>query len=116
MSGTGTGTVEAAWDGPVLVVLESGEWALEGGRPMRWQSSSRWHVEGDSLAVEHTRQDEPAQAVLEVGPDGVWRGQKPWLCGADAYSVEVFVGLEGVEVSWTIQGPKKASRTVTRYG
>lgn len=115
VSGTGAGTVDAAREGGVVVLAETGEWAPAGGRPMRWRASSRWRAEGAALAVEHVRQGTPATAVLDRQPDGAWVGREPHLCGQDRYTATLRLGPEAVEVAWTISGPCKAARVVTRY-
>ncbi|WP_143537387.1 DUF6314 family protein [Rubrivirga sp. SAORIC476] len=114
-AGEGTGTVDATWDGDVLVMTEAGTWAADGGRPMRWRASSRWWVEGAALAVEILRQDVPASAVLDLGVCGAWVGRAPFVCAPDRYAVSLRLGPEAVEVTWTVEGPSKADRVVSRY-
>ena len=115
VAGSGDGTVEAGWEGAEVVLAETGEWAPAGGRPMRWRASSRWRAEGAALAVEHVRQGTPATAVLDLGPDGTWVGREPHLCGRDLYACTVRRDGDALAVAWTISGPCKAARVVTRY-
>ena len=114
--GNGVGRVEGTRDGDAVVVAESGEWAYDGGRPMRWRAVSRWRAEGPALAVEHVRQGTPARAVLDRQPDGRWLGRAPHRCGGDEYRAALDVSPGGgVTVTWTVSGPCKAAEIVTRY-
>ena len=113
-AGAGEGGVSAACDGAVLVVSESGTWAPEGGRPMRWTARSRWRTEGAALAVAHDRQGVPASAVLD-GDGRQWTARTPHLCAPDAYSVALAVMPDEIVVTWTVTGPRKDDRIVTRY-
>ncbi len=113
--GSGTGSVAVATDGPTVVLTEAGVWAPAGARPMRWRAVARWRAEGAALAVEHVRQGTPALAVLDRGPDGAWAGREPHVCGADRYTAALRLDGGAVEVTWTIAGPRKAARVVTRY-
>lgn len=113
-AGSGTGAVRAAHDGDVLVLSEAGVWAPDGARPMRWRAVSRWWAEGAALAVEHVRQGTPASAVLDADGDR-WAGRQPHVCGADRYEVSLHLDAGGVVVAWTVSGPCKADRVVTRY-
>ncbi len=114
VSGTGAGTVQATREGGVVVLAEAGEWAPAGGRAMRWRASSRWRAQGAALAVEHVRQGTPARAVLDWA-DGAWVGREPHVCGQDLYSCTVRPDGDALAVAWTISGPCKAARVVTRY-
>ncbi|WP_412068779.1 DUF6314 family protein [Rubrivirga sp. IMCC43871] len=114
VSGTGAGTVGATREGEVVVLAEVGEWAPAGGRAMRWRASSRWRAEGGALAVEHVRQGTPARAVLDL-VDGAWVGREPHICGHDQYACTLTPEGEALAVAWTISGPCKAARVVTRY-
>ena len=113
--GGGAGTADATHDGGALVVSESGEWTYGDGRPMRWRAVSRWHAEGDALAVEHVRQGKPARAVLDRQPDGRWQARAPHLCGEDLYVAELTCSADDVVVTWTVSGPCKQARITTRY-
>lgn len=112
--GSGTGAVHVEHDGDALVVMEAGVWGPDGSRPMRWRATSRWHLDGDALAVEHLRQGVPASAVLdEIGDH--WTGREPHRCGDDLYAVDLALEADAVVVTWTASGPRKADRVVTRY-
>ncbi len=114
-AGRGQGVVQSATEAGEVVVSEAGEWAYGAGRPMRWRAVSRWHARGGALAVEHLRQGAPARAVLDRQPDGQWLGRAPHRCGDDLYSVRLGTEAGEVAVTWTIAGPSKATRIVTRY-
>ena len=113
--GAGTGAVEAAWDGDVLVLTEAGTWAADGGRPMRWRTSSRWRSEAGALAVEVQRQDAPASAVLDPQAGGAWVGRAPFVCAPDRYAVSLHPADGTVEVTWRVDGPAKADAVASRY-
>ena len=81
---------------------------------MRWRATSRWHLEGDALVVEHLRQGVPACAVLD-GDGPCWSCRAPHRCGADLYAVDLTLEADAVVVTWTASGPRKADRVVTRY-
>lgn len=113
-TGQGEGAVETRRQRGAVVVTESGTWAPEGGRPMRWTARSRWRADGDALAVEHYRQGVPASATLD--PAGrQWRARAPHPCPPDAYDVALAVAPGEVVVTWTVTGPRKDDRIVTRY-
>ena len=112
--GSGTGAVTVAHDGDVLVLSEAGVWAPDGARPFRWRAASRWRLDGAALAVEHVRQGTPAAATLD-DRGAEWAGRAPHLCGADRYTVTLRTEGEAVVVAWTVSGPCKADRVVTRY-
>ena len=121
-TGWGEGTVEvdrqrasddASQRGGVIVT-ETGTWAPDGARPMRWTARSRWWVEGDALAVEHHRQGVPASATLDQ-TDRQWQARTPHRCPPDAYDVALAVTPGEVVVTWTVTGPLKDYRIVTRY-
>ncbi|MEM1115462.1 MAG: DUF6314 family protein [Bacteroidota bacterium] len=113
--GTGAGTATVTVDGDTVVIAEAGTWATAASGPMRWRAVSRWQAEGEALAVEHVRQGEPARAVLDRQADGTWRARAPYLCGQDRYEAALDAGPEAVAMTWTISGPCKAARIVTRY-
>lgn len=113
--GEGVGAARVTREGAVVVVSDAGEWTYGRGRPMRWRAVSRWWAEGDALAVEHVRQGTPARAVLDRQPDGRWVGRAPHLCGDDLYHATLVVTADAVSVAWTISGPSKSARIVTRY-
>ncbi|WP_420455575.1 DUF6314 family protein [Rubrivirga sp.] len=114
--GSGAGDVTATTDGGAVVLAEAGTWTPAGARPMRWRAVSRWRAQGAALAVEHLRQEAPARVVLDLGPDGVWAGREPHACGADLYAVGLRIVGDALEVTWTVSGPRKSARVVTRYG
>ena len=113
-AGSGAGAVTVATDGPGVVVSEVGTWAVGGARPMRWTARSRWRAEGAALAVEHDRQGVPAAAVLDLA-DGRWRARVPHVCTPDTYDVALWTEPDAVVVAWTVTGPRKDDRIVTRY-
>ena len=113
--GHGAGAVQVVTEAGVVVVSETGEWTYGDGRPMRWRATSRWWADGAALAVEHVRQGTPARAILDCQPDGQWLGRAPHACGDDLYSVHLGTEAGEVAVTWTISGPCKAARIMTRY-
>ena len=113
-TGAGRGVVKTRRDGEGVVVAEAGTWAAGGGRPMAWTAEARWWAEGPALAVEHRRQGTPASAVLDW-TGGRWRARTPHLCAPDAYDVTLWADADGVAVAWTVTGPRKDDRIVTRY-
>ena len=113
-TGRGEGTVEVDRQQSAVLVTETGTWAVDGGRPMRWTARSRWWAEGAALAVEHRRQGVPASAVLDQ-TDRQWRARAPHRCSPDAYDLALAVTPGEVVVVWTVTGPHKNDRIVTRY-
>ena len=113
-AGRGEGAVSAVRDGAGWRIEEAGTWALEGSRPMRWTARSRWWAEGAALAVEHDRPGVPASAVLDWAGGG-WQARAPHLCPPDAYGLAVWPEADALAVVWTVTGPHKADRIVTRY-
>ena len=113
-SGTGRGTVTAERDGGAVVVSEAGTWAPSGARPMRWTAESRWWAEGDALALEHRRPGVSASAVLDW-TGRRWTARAPHVCPPDAYDVTLAVEGGQLVVAWTVTGPRKSDRVVTRY-
>ncbi len=121
-TGRGEGTVQIerqrasddASQRGALLVTETGTWAIDGGRPIRWTAQSQWWADGDALAVEHHRQGVPASATLDrTGRQ--WQARMPHRCPPDAYDVALAVTPSEVVVTWTVTGPRKRDRVVTRY-
>lgn len=111
----GEGDVDARWDDGALVLSAEGTWA-PGGRLVRWRSRSRWHVEGEALAVAWLRQDAPAAVTLDRQPAGAWVGRAPFVCAPDTYSATLRGEAGEIVVTWTVTGPRKAMVIETRYG
>lgn len=111
-AGTGSGGVIV--ESPVeriLTFAESGLWRPDGGRDVRFRNVFRWSNLGSAvIRLEHLRFG-PEHPVLlfDMAPDaaGLWQANRPHLCLADSYSAELRCQDSGINLAWTITGPKK---------
>lgn len=118
-SGQGTVLVEHPARG-VLTYDESGVWRPDGSGELKFRNVFRWTLLGSAaIRLEHLRFG-PKRPVLlfELIPTGPerWQSQRPHLCGEDSYGAELWGQDSGIEMVWSITGPKKAERIEYEYG
>jgi hypothetical protein len=111
-SGSGAGAVFVDLAGSdVLVFSESGIWRPIRGRESRFTNVFRWTILGpSSVRLEHLRfgPNNPVHLFdLGVRTDGAWVPDDPHVCIQDCYSADLEIEDDGVDVSWSISGPKK---------
>ncbi|MGH7702137.1 MAG: DUF6314 family protein [Gemmatimonadales bacterium] len=119
-NGRGEGTVRVEDPGSgVLIFNERGVWRPEGGGELKFRNVFRWTPLGSALIrLEHLRFG-PKRPVplfdLIPGGSGRWRSERPHLCGEDRYEAELWERDWGMEMVWSITGPRKAERIEYRY-
>lgn len=110
-SGVGSGQVEVSSpsDG-VLVFSESGSWAQNGGREMRFSNVYRWSLGENAIALEHLRfgVDKPVW-LFQLAPDenGLWREDEPHPCRDDCYFATMRMNGDEILLEWQVRGAKK---------
>lgn len=112
-SGSALGTVVVASpSNDVLVFTESGNWQPIRGRQTRFSNVFRWTMLGpDSIRLEHLRFgiDYPVYLFdLGLAAEETWIPVSPHLCQKDCYSASLRLHEKGVDMSWSITGPKKS--------
>ncbi len=122
-SGQGHGEVRVETPSPnTIVFYESGQWQPAGreDRPaLPFSNIYRWSLaDGDTVRLEHLRQgpDQPV-FLVELQPDTVhgWASVTPHVCSADLYALTLSVQPDGIDMHWTISGPKKDENIAYRY-
>ena len=119
-NGRGVGTVQVEDSGSgVLIFNERGVWRPEGGGESRFRNVFRWTRLGlTSIRLEHLRfgPERPVPLFdLIPGESGEWRSERPHLCGPDRYDAELWERDWGIEMVWSITGPRKAERIEYHY-
>lgn len=109
--GHGEGVVKVlAPDPNVLIFNESGSWQPDGQSTLRFTNVFRWTCLPDSIRLEHLRfgRNHPVYLFdLAPGADGIWREVIPHLCSDDHYSVSLQIKDLQLQLTWSIQGPRK---------
>jgi hypothetical protein len=109
-SGKGRVAVEAPANN-VLTFTETGSWQPLNGREIGFRNVFRWTVLGPKrVRLEHLRFG-PGQPVnlfdLVPTSDQTWSSISPQLCREDCYTAELRLSENGLNLHWTIAGPKK---------
>jgi hypothetical protein len=111
-SGLGVGVVGVeAPTVDVLIFTESGIWQPEHGRETRFSNVYRWSmIDPQRVRLEHLRFGvERPVYLFDLGPasNDIWLPASPHLCREDCYSAKLRLHDTGVDMSWSINGPKK---------
>jgi hypothetical protein len=117
-NGRGFGTVDVRLsDDGVMTFTEQGTWQpRDSVRALRFRNLYRWTLAGDVLRLEHLRfgVDNPVYLFdLAQVAEQEWRSVSPHLCREDCYTAVLTVGADGINLRWTIAGPRK--REVIEY-
>jgi hypothetical protein len=111
-SGLGSGAVVVESPAPeFLVFKESGTWQPIRGRETRFTNVFRWTILGaKAIRLEHLRfgPENPVH-LLDLSPhlDRTWVANGPHVCSEDCYSADLQLHENGLNVQWSITGPKK---------
>ncbi len=90
---------------------ERGTLRFAGGAPVLAERRYRWVFDEDNVHVTHD-DDTPFHSFSRVGAPVA----TPHLCGDDMYrGTYSFVRFPDWQVTWTVKGPRKNYRSVTRY-
>jgi hypothetical protein len=87
------------------------------GRTLETRNTIVWTRERDAIAVSHERFGSAnAVALVQLVPDhdGL-RSESDHICADDRYACAVRVIDGGIEVAWTISGPRKRMAVTTVY-
>lgn len=94
-----------------LLYTECGTLRFAGGAPMVAERSYLWSFADDAVHVAYADGAPFHSFALTGGPEAT-----PHLCGADMYrGIYSFVAFPDWQVTWTVKGPRKDYRSVTRY-
>jgi hypothetical protein len=107
--GSGSVVVEESAD-RMLTFSESGLWRPEVGPVTRFHNVFRWSVIGATLRLEHLRlgANRPVHLFdLAQSRERQWNPVSSHLCNADCYSAELRVCEDHLDLSWSINGPRK---------
>ena len=119
-NGRGAGEVDIDRPSPETILFyESGSWTPQGASPLPFRNVFRWTRRDDhTIRLEHLRFGPDAPVFLfDLVQNNVqnWETAEPHHCNADTYHAQVFVHSIGLEVQWTIQGPKKQEQIRYMY-
>ena len=94
-----------------LLYHERGTLRFAGGVPLVAERSYLWRFTDTDVFVAYADGAPFHSFPLEGGPEAT-----PHLCGEDMYrGTYSFVGFPDWQVTWTVKGPRKDYRSVTRY-
>ncbi len=119
-SGGGAGTVQVQVAGhAVMTFHEQGNWRPAASeREIRFTNIFRWTRTGEVLRLEHLRFGEANPVFLfdlaQVS-EMEWRSASPHVCSEDCYSAVLLVGVDGIVLKWTIDGPRKKEAIEYHY-
>jgi hypothetical protein len=111
------GEVGVIADGDSLRYDERGVLTTPDGRTLETRNTILWMRERDAIAVSHERfgaANAVALVRLVVDGDGL-RSESDHNCSDDRYACAVRVIDGGIEVAWTITGPRKRMAVTTVY-
>jgi hypothetical protein len=98
-------------EGEGLRYHESGMLSFAGGAPIRAERSYLWHFTEIEVQVAYA-DGAPFHSFSRAGGHEA----TPHLCGEDLYrGTYSFVAFPAWEVTWSVEGPRKDYRSVTRY-
>jgi hypothetical protein len=109
--GTGSLLIKKAGDN-ILITKESGSWKDEKGSTTNFIGSFRWtlsHKE-DLISLEHMRYGEnhPVFLFYLIPLDeNTLISVESHLCNKDSYSGKVYFDSKGINLNWSVIGPKK---------
>jgi len=116
-----TVSVRVEEGGDRVVFHERGEAATPDGRRFTTRNAVAWRALGEPREIEvaHLRhgEDRPTPLVrLRPSGDGAFESVEPHVCGEDLYACRARA-LEdgGVEIVWTVTGPRTQGEVRTRY-
>lgn len=117
--GVGTGDVRVERPSKdAILFYESGVWQPDEGQTTRFRNVFRWSRMEDSVSLEHLRFGPSAPVYLfdlAPQPDGTWKETEAHLCGDDRYSASLSLQESGLDLCWTVVGPKKHETLRYRY-
>lgn len=122
-NGQGQGAVSIEGPSPdVILFRESGHWHPTGREalpPLQFRNVYRWTlVDDQTVRLEHLRlgPEQPVFLVdLQAAAPHKWNTVEPHQCSADRYALQVLVHADGLEMHWSITGPKKDEHIVYVY-
>ena len=98
-------------EGEGLRYFESGTLSFAGGTPIRAERGYLWHFTKSEVQVAYA-DGAPFHSFSRTGGPGA----TSHLCGEDMYrGTYVFSGFPEWQVTWSVNGPRKDYRSVTRY-
>lgn len=110
-SGQLEGHAEFSQSSDGLDYYEQGQLRFAGGAPVLAERRYLWTFSDTEVRVDHADGAAFHSFALTGGPMTT-----PHLCGEDLYrGVYSFVRFPEWQVSWTVEGPRKKYRSVTRY-
>jgi hypothetical protein len=119
-SGIGDGSVHVESPAPDIVLFsEPGTFTPSRGKPTRFTNVFRWtRLSATGLRLEHLRfgAENPVYLFdLEFQSDRTWRPNNAHICSEDCYSALLRLHNSGVDVRWSITGPKKDESILCEY-
>lgn len=115
--GHGRGSVELIKKGDTeLRFLERGTFEFGGSEAVEMYNTFIWQRRDDGLRLSHGRHAEPVFLFdLEPAGDGVWKSARAHVCADDLYFGILTETAAGIDLEWTITGPKKDEHLYYRY-
>jgi hypothetical protein len=119
-NGRGEGSVFVESQGNAVILFhETGAWWPDGGNSSRFRNVFRWtRLDDGSLRLEHLRFGiEHAVYLFDLIPasDNEWASALPHVCREDCYTAELHIAEMNLQLSWSIDGPRKREKINYHY-
>jgi hypothetical protein len=99
-----------------LHFLEHGSFEFGGSEPVEMYNTFIWQRRDNGLRLSHGRHGEPVFLFdLEPAGAGVWKSARAYECADDLYLGILTETAAGLDLEWTITGPRKDEHLCYRY-
>lgn len=102
----------------ILIFFEHGKWKSPDGLTFAFKNTYRWTRTDSTLQLEHLRlgMNNPVFLVdLHSATANKWESTEPHGCGNDLYSGILVIRENGINLKWTVQGPRKNETLLNIY-